>query len=149
MHFLLLGGFALLLALGVVFQPAARAKGPKDDKNDKNNKGKPLTWNMKRVEATLAPGTAANAVTVTFTSNRALTNVQLRVSEGLAPYVTLSPTTIASVAANTAVPVQVTLRMPAANPHSQGGVIQLRSAQRNEGKPLQVKVRMPKTDDDD
>ena len=40
MHFVLLGGFALLLALGVVFQRAARAKGPNDDKT---NKAKPLT----------------------------------------------------------------------------------------------------------
>ena len=144
MRFLLLGSFALLMVLSVVFEGAAYAQGPKNDKN----KAKRLTWDRKRVEATLAPGTAAQPVTVRFTSNRDLGNFQLRVSPELAPYVTVS-TTATSATAGTPVEVQVTLRMPAANPHTQGGVIQVRSGQRNEGKPLQIKVRMPRTETDD
>ena len=136
--------FGLVLALlSVVFQPVASA----EKRDDKGSKAR-LTWSTRKVQETLAAGTS-KTVTVTFTSSGDLADVQLRVSGGLARFVTVSPGTVASVKANTPVSVQIVMQVPADKAHDQGGVIQVRAGKRNMGKPLQVKIDVPGDDDED
>ena len=106
---------------------------------------KPIhTWSVGWVERTVAAG-ASMTVKVTFTSNVDLTNVEFRLSEDLAAgYATVSPATVAAVSADVPVELTLTLKAPAANAKTTGGVLMARTAQRSLGKPLHIKVRLPK-----
>jgi hypothetical protein len=121
-------------------------------KGGDQDKGKPAkqpkkpvhTWSVGWVERTVAAG-ASTTVKVTFTSNIDLTNVEFRLSEDLAAgYATVSPATVATVAADVPVELTLTLTAPAVNAKTTGGVLMARTAQRSLGRPLHIKVRLPK-----
>lgn len=139
--------FALLLLLSVAFQGAAYA-AKKDGKKSGKQGDKPgLTWSVKKVE--FVPG-GATSMQVELRSNVAVQQpVQLRVTGGLGSYITVSPVSIATMAANTPVQITLTLKPHPAAPDSQGGVIHARMGARSLGKPLHVKVKAAKDDDDD
>jgi hypothetical protein len=106
---------------------------------------KPMhTWSVGWVERTVAAG-ASTTVKISFTSNVDLSNVEFRLSEDLtAGYATVAPATVAAVTADVPVELTLTLKAPAVNAKTTGGVLMARTAQRSLGKPLHIKVRLPR-----
>jgi|GEM_PF-3801459 len=106
-----------------------------------------VTWSVPRIEQTLAPGTTIR-LQVTMVSSADLSDVTLRVPGGLGRVLTVEPTSIASVKAGVVTPVTLTVSMPLARAHSQGGVVQVRAGNPAVPSPLKVKIRVPGTENE-
>jgi Glucodextranase, domain B/K319L-like, PKD domain len=103
-----------------------------------------ILWSPGRVEETVVRGGTETAE-VSFTSTRDLTDVSLSISRELAPYVTVSPSSIPSVGAGTQTAVTLTLSAPAETRfRARDGVLRLRASgksRRTYARPLPVRVR--------
>lgn len=77
---------------------------------------KPATlWNPQSVDETLLPG-QTKVIPITLTANKNLPESVVRVSPGLAPYVTVSPTTIGKTRKGEAVALTLTVNVPIDSP---------------------------------
>jgi uncharacterized membrane protein len=134
----------LLLTVG-----GTAAKGGGGGHGHKKSPQARLTWGIARVERTVAPGQTIE-VNVTLTSSANLNNVVLRVPGGLGRVLKVEPASFASLKAGVAAPVKLTITLPAAGAHSQGGIVQVRAGQRNVPAALKIKLTVPgSTGDDD
>jgi hypothetical protein len=103
-----------LLALATL--AGAAPADPRDNGHDGDRRGehrRPLIvqWSPREIRDLVEPGQIAT-YTATFTSNRDMDDVQLRLTPGLARFATLDATSIAHVAAGTPTSVQITLTVP-------------------------------------
>jgi hypothetical protein len=134
----------LLVTLLILSVGAASAKG--GGGGDGHPKAKPakarITWSQARVVQTVTPG-QTRIVEVTLTSSVDLTNVTLRVPEGLDRVMKVEPASFTSLKAGVATAVKLTISMPSQNAHSQGGVVQVRAGKRVIPASLKVKLTVP------
>ena len=107
-----------------------------------------ITWNPVRVIRTVQAGQTLQ-VEATFTSSADLAQVTVRVPGGLGRFVTVAPTSFASVKAGTPTKVTLTVTMPAEQAYSQGGVVQLRAGKRNLPQALKVQLNPGASDGTD
>lgn len=70
-----------------------------------------ITWSMSSIEPILSPG-ETGSIAVTFKSSVSLQNATLQASSSIAPYVTFSPSSFASVPANQNQSLTVTVTIP-------------------------------------
>ncbi|MBI3966885.1 MAG: hypothetical protein HY329_14730, partial [Chloroflexi bacterium] len=118
----------------------------RDDDEDNRGRGRArITWSVRKVEECLGPGESLSK-TVSFTSNRAMQNVELDVRPD-SSVVDFSPSSFASVAANASNSVTLSLKLPSSTHRSQYvSLIHLTSGHRNLGRPLQVKIKVKQAD---
>jgi len=135
---LLLVCACLILVAGA---SAAEAKGPKPKKNSK------ITWSTARVTQTVNPGQTAT-VSASFSSSVDLQNITLAIPGDLANVVSVSPSAIASLKAGEVATVTLTVAMPAADAHSQGGVLKITQGTKSLPGSLKIKITVPGTDED-
>jgi len=139
---------ALLLAASLLLTSGgAAAKGHDPNRGSGKPQKAHLTWSMPRIEQSLSPGHTVE-ISVTLTSSTDLANLTLQPSGGLREVLTVEPATIASLKAGVTTPVKLTITMPAAGAHSQGGVIQVLAGQRHLPSKLKVKLTVPGASDD-
>src|SRR6266536_1576074 len=87
-----------------------------------------ISWQASKISETLFPGTQA-FTTVTLISQVAVRNVSLRVVPQIAPYVSVLPISISSLAANTPMRIDVIFIVPAfAVPSTLNGTIQIKTS---------------------
>jgi uncharacterized membrane protein len=134
--------FLMLLAVVALSLSTAGAVAAKPGRPNSNG-NKPaqarITWSVPRVEQVVAPGETVQ-VPVSLTSSVDLSNVTLVISGGLGRVVTIQPATIAALKAGEATNVTLSISVPSQGAHCQGGVVRVRSGNRNIPTPLNVKV---------
>lgn len=87
---------------------------PRDGRQDRDREHRrPLIvqWSPREIRDLVQPGEIAT-YTATFTSNRDMDDVQLRLTPGLGRFATLDASSFAHVTARTPVAVQITLNVP-------------------------------------
>ncbi len=136
---LLLAFACLILVAGA---SAAEAKGPKPKKNPK------ITWSTARVTQTVSPGQTAT-VSASFSSSVDLQNLTLAIPGDLANIVSVSPASIASLKAGEVATVTLTVAVPAADAHSQGGVLKITQGKKSLPGSLKIKITVPGSADED
>ena len=111
--------------------------------------GGKVTWTPSRVELNALPGQTVVA-NVTFVASGPLTNVTFRVVPEGRTWITLTPSSFASVAAGATNAVTVTFVVPAgADEDTYAGVIQVKAEGKNVAKPLKYKITLPHHDEGD
>ena len=127
-------GVGLFLACTVLAWPSlAGAASP----------GNPtVTWTPTSLSVTLKPGNSTTA-SVSFKASSALSSVTISSVPGVTSLVTPSPGGLASVAANTVVPVNVAVSIPASTvPGVYTGAIHVMARGKNISKPLPVTINV-------
>lgn len=98
--------------------------------------GYPISWNTSSLNETVLAGKTVT-IPVSFTASRDLGNVAVDVVPQLAPYVSVSPSTISNLSAGQAGTIQVTLAPPATMaPQTLDGTIHIKNGKRSIAKPL-------------
>src|SRR6185369_14087067 len=70
-----------------------------------------ITWSLSKIEVTLSPGESTSK-NVTFSSNQAIKNVAIEPVPQIAPFVTMQPSTLASMPAGEAQGVRLSFSVP-------------------------------------
>ncbi len=98
-----------------------------------------IRWSTRPVSATIAPG-GTFSTTVTFTSTKTLTNVNVRLTPSLKGAVTVSPTAFAVITAGEPISLEITAAIPADTMREAfNGVLTLRNRTRVYANPLQLR----------
>lgn len=129
-----------VVALSLSFASAAAAKpgGPNGAKPAKAR----ITWSVARVEQTIGPGETVQ-LPLTITSSADLSGVAVTATGGLAPFVTVGPSSIASLRAGVPASVTLTITMPAEGARCAAGAVKVRAGSRNVPASLKVKLLLP------
>ena len=123
--------------------------GPHEDRPKPERRPHRIEWTPSAIRQIVERG-QTYTFSASFTSARALENVQLRLTPSLARHVTLDVSSFATVPANTPTTIQITLVVPPAPADpmlpmrdSYGGNLQLRADGRHLEKPLKLHFHVP------
>ena len=138
---LLLPAALICIALGYAAAPLAAA--------DISKMGPPakVTWNPGHLtEAEFTDGSA----TVEFTSNKDVAEVSIVATPSLSKFMTVEPSSISDVLADTVYEVTITLLNPEEPPNqTMGGTIKVKEGNRTLAKPLSVSIKSESEEEDE
>ncbi len=108
--------FGMLLVALLVFLPTASMSAPG------------VTWNPAALSATVVPGSSIST-SATFTANKDLSNVEIRVVPELKPFLTVSPTSFGFLSDGESRVVDITMSVPSGtSPGSVDGTVHIMAA---------------------
>jgi hypothetical protein len=107
------------------------------------NPAKPgITWTPTSIDLTLTAG-QNTSTSASFKSSTALSSVKIMAVPGVTAFVTPSPSSLASVSANSPVAVNLPVSVPLGTaPGTYGGAIQVSAGGKNQSKPLPVTIHV-------
>ena len=148
----------LLITLGVVALlllsfGAAAAKEHDTPKLPHGRPGHPphgrlarLTWTPRRITQTVTAGQTVQ-LTASFVSSANITEAIVIIPGQLGKVLKADSAKLTNITAGTPMTVTFTISMPANGSHSQGGVVLIRAGQRVIAQPLQIRLKVAKTND--